>query len=229
VKASPVICATLIPCADHGAICTRRHVPTGPGAAVHDPPQPVALVIADLAHPTRPAIPGACTGQPASMSGLLNELPTGKRLRLRHQLCQENRPGMRRQDLPWPAGEEDQADGIFPEQVSVPGSSQGRVTTPNGRQGSPRKSGKVRQGRIEPNTFPARSSCTWRPTRWTAASQPGRPAGLGGYSAAVAARVQLPRAAAHKLQSAILATAAPHGGTEPNLLDEVAWWQTDDF
>jgi hypothetical protein len=32
-----------------------------------------------------------------------------------------------------------------------------------------------------------------------------------------------------KLQYAVLATAAVHGGTEPDLLDEVAWWQTDDF
>jgi hypothetical protein len=32
-----------------------------------------------------------------------------------------------------------------------------------------------------------------------------------------------------KLQYAMLATAALQGGTEPDLLDEVAWWQTDDF
>src|SRR5215813_14956517 len=32
-----------------------------------------------------------------------------------------------------------------------------------------------------------------------------------------------------KLQYAVLAAAAVHGGTEPDLLDEVAWWQTDDF
>jgi hypothetical protein len=32
-----------------------------------------------------------------------------------------------------------------------------------------------------------------------------------------------------KIQYAVLATAALHGGTEPDLLDEVAWWQTDDF
>lgn len=31
-----------------------------------------------------------------------------------------------------------------------------------------------------------------------------------------------------KLQFAVLA-AALHGGAEPDLLDEVAWWQTDDF
>jgi hypothetical protein len=27
----------------------------------------------------------------------------------------------------------------------------------------------------------------------------------------------------------VLAAAALHGGTEPDLLEEVAWWQTDDF
>ena len=32
-----------------------------------------------------------------------------------------------------------------------------------------------------------------------------------------------------KLQYSVLAAAAIHGGTEPDLLDEVAWWQTDDF
>jgi hypothetical protein len=32
-----------------------------------------------------------------------------------------------------------------------------------------------------------------------------------------------------KLQYAVLAAAALHGGTDPDLLDEVAWWQTDDF
>jgi hypothetical protein len=32
-----------------------------------------------------------------------------------------------------------------------------------------------------------------------------------------------------KLQFAVLAAAALHGGTEPDLLDETAWWQTDDF
>ncbi len=33
----------------------------------------------------------------------------------------------------------------------------------------------------------------------------------------------------HKLQFAILAAAALRGGTEPDLLEDVAWWQTDDF
>src|ERR1700756_1511548 len=32
-----------------------------------------------------------------------------------------------------------------------------------------------------------------------------------------------------KLQYAVLAAAALHGGAEPDLLDEVTWWQTDDF
>jgi hypothetical protein len=33
----------------------------------------------------------------------------------------------------------------------------------------------------------------------------------------------------NKLQYAVLAAAALHGGTEPDLLEEVAWWQTDDL
>ena len=32
-----------------------------------------------------------------------------------------------------------------------------------------------------------------------------------------------------KLQYAVLAAAAIHGVTEPDLLDEVGWWQADDF
>jgi hypothetical protein len=32
-----------------------------------------------------------------------------------------------------------------------------------------------------------------------------------------------------KLQFAVLVAAAMRGGAEPDLLDEVAWWQTDDF
>ena len=32
-----------------------------------------------------------------------------------------------------------------------------------------------------------------------------------------------------KLRYAVLAAAALSGGTQPDLLDEVAWWQTDDF
>ena len=32
-----------------------------------------------------------------------------------------------------------------------------------------------------------------------------------------------------KLQYAVLAAAALHGGTDPDLLEEVAWWQSDDF
>ncbi|HEY3976044.1 MAG TPA: hypothetical protein VGM79_02130 [Streptosporangiaceae bacterium] len=32
-----------------------------------------------------------------------------------------------------------------------------------------------------------------------------------------------------RLQYAVLAAAALHGGAEPDLLDEVAWWTADDF
>jgi hypothetical protein len=33
----------------------------------------------------------------------------------------------------------------------------------------------------------------------------------------------------HKLRFAVLAVAALHGGAEPDLLDDVVWWRTDDF
>jgi hypothetical protein len=32
-----------------------------------------------------------------------------------------------------------------------------------------------------------------------------------------------------KLRFAVLAVVALHGGAEPDLLEEVVWWQTDDF
>jgi hypothetical protein len=41
--------------------------------------------------------------------------------------------------------------------------------------------------------------------------------------------VHLPRPRNKKFQYTVLAAAAVRGGTEPDLLDEVAWWQTDDF
>ena len=50
-----------------------------------------------------------------------------------------------------------------------------------------------------------------------------------GITRAVPARAHLPRPANTKLQYAALTAAARHGGTEPDPLDEVAWWQTDDF
>ena len=33
----------------------------------------------------------------------------------------------------------------------------------------------------------------------------------------------------HKIKFAILAIAAGRGGVEPDLLDEIVWWRTDDF
>ena len=41
--------------------------------------------------------------------------------------------------------------------------------------------------------------------------------------------MHIPRSANKKFQYAVLAAAALHGGTEPDLLEEVAWWQADDF
>ena len=60
-------------------------------------------------------------------------------------------------------------------------------------------------------------------------SQRGRPAAVGRTARAVPVRVRLPRSQNTRLRYAVLAAAALHGGTEPDLLDEVAWWQTDDF
>lgn len=63
---------------------------------------------------------------------------------------------------------------------------------------------------------------------WCGASR-SRPLGLEGLQERF-----LPERAFHgrqnkKLQYAVLAAAAIHGGTEPDLLDEVGGWQTDDF
>ena len=41
--------------------------------------------------------------------------------------------------------------------------------------------------------------------------------------------MRLPRPENKKLQFAVLAAAALRGGADPDLLGEVAWWQTDDF
>ena len=41
--------------------------------------------------------------------------------------------------------------------------------------------------------------------------------------------MHLPRPGKQEDPLPALAAAALHAGTEPDLLDEVAWWQTDDF
>jgi hypothetical protein len=67
--------------------------------------------------------------------------------------------------------------------------------------------------------MPAWRACAGRPRRpirespGPHRSDPGAP-GLTAARATQARRLQLP---------------ALHGGAEPDLLDEVAWWQTDDF
>jgi len=59
--------------------------------------------------------------------------------------------------------------------------------------------------------------------------QPGRPAAVGGTTRAVLPETTFRGRRNTKLRYAVLAAAALHGGTEPDLLNEVAWWQTDDF
>ncbi len=41
--------------------------------------------------------------------------------------------------------------------------------------------------------------------------------------------MRLPQPENRKFQYAVLAAAALHGGTEPDLLEKVDWWQADDF
>jgi hypothetical protein len=41
--------------------------------------------------------------------------------------------------------------------------------------------------------------------------------------------VQVPGRENRKIQFAILASASARGGIQPDLLEEVAWWQADDF
>ena len=59
--------------------------------------------------------------------------------------------------------------------------------------------------------------------------QPGRPAAPGGVRERFLPEGTFRGRQNQKLQHTVLAAAALHGGTEPDLLDEVAWWQTDDF
>ena len=59
--------------------------------------------------------------------------------------------------------------------------------------------------------------------------QPGRPAALEGLRERFVPERTFRSRQNSKLRYAVLAAAALHGGTEPDLLDEVAWWQSDDF
>jgi hypothetical protein len=59
--------------------------------------------------------------------------------------------------------------------------------------------------------------------------QPGRPAALEGLRERFLPETTFRGRHDSKLRYAVLAAAALHGGTEPDLLEEAAWWQTDDF
>jgi hypothetical protein len=59
--------------------------------------------------------------------------------------------------------------------------------------------------------------------------QPGRPLPLEGLRERFLPERTFRGRQNTTLQYVVLAAAAIHGGTEPDLLDEVAWWQTDDF
>src|ERR1700751_2683357 len=76
---------------------------------------------------------------------------------------------------------------------------------------------------------PARCSSTSPGTRWTGAGPAGPTRCPCRDDASGSCPSAPPRSANKKLQYAVLVAAALHGGTEPDLLDEVAWWQTGDF
>jgi hypothetical protein len=63
---------------------------------------------------------------------------------------------------------------------------------------------------------------------WCGASRSG-PLGLEGLRERFLPELAFRGRQHKKLQYAVLAAAALHGGTEPDLLDELSWWQTDDF
>jgi hypothetical protein len=62
-----------------------------------------------------------------------------------------------------------------------------------------------------------------------AGGQPGRAAGFGGLRERFLPEATFRGRQNAKFRYAVLAAAAVYGGTEPELLDEVASWQTDDF
>ena len=59
--------------------------------------------------------------------------------------------------------------------------------------------------------------------------QPGRPGGPRGIADRFLPECTFRGRDKRKLRFAVLAVAALHGGAEPDLLEEVGWWQTDDF
>ncbi len=63
---------------------------------------------------------------------------------------------------------------------------------------------------------------------WAGASRTD-PVGLEGIREGFLPECKLRGQDKRRLQFAILSAAALHGGAEPDLLEEVAWWQTDDF
>ena len=80
------------------------------------------------------------------------------------------------------------------------------------------------------NTFPGEvfARLAADALNWCGASRTG-PLPLEGTTRAVPARVHLRGRQNTKLQYLVLAAAALQGGTEPDLLDEVTWWQADHF
>ena len=77
---------------------------------------------------------------------------------------------------------------------------------------------------------PARFSSRSPPTRWSGGgASRADPLALEGMPERFLPECAFRGRQNKKLQFAVLAAAALRGGAEPDLLDEVVWWQTDDF
>jgi hypothetical protein len=80
------------------------------------------------------------------------------------------------------------------------------------------------------NTFPGRGPPSPRRRRLDrSGASRADPRALEGFRERVLPECTFRRRPRKKLQHAVLVGAALRGGTDPDLLDGVAWWQTDDF
>jgi hypothetical protein len=106
----------------------------------------------------------------------------------------------------------------------------GAARPARGQPAGPGRAGELAPLHPRDTTFPAKCSSTSPRTRSTGA-EPGGPARcpLEGLRERFLPEATFRGRQDSKFQYAVLAVAAVHGGTEPDLLDEVAWWQADDF
>jgi hypothetical protein len=84
---------------------------------------------------------------------------------------------------------------------------------------------------LRPDTFPGEVflHLAADALEWCRASQAEQPLPPGGTARAVPARVRVPRTAKREASVRSLGRSGRPWGIEPDLVDEVAAWQTDDF